>query len=327
MLDAFRALGGSADNIVNGTSGFGLHAQDKSRPVSLSVPSNLCFALDDIEVVDGDMRLKDSANVGPGERAFFESYSRAFSWGAGAGADMERFIAALDALPSEARDLLENQLFMPNLFQGDPAERATQRYLWGRHFQWNNRGWFVPIAELARHGARTLSPALSASGTFRIQGTVPGEVLVYRGTYDTLGVFFTSGVVEPQDQAYSLAVSLSLGTTDVSILRDTARTVTQGGFSLPEVTHDQQTLTFSFLMIGNVRAPRLSRGAFLHLTRDTPITKPDETFDRVLIVNRRYLLELLGALEPLHGEAVIALRKATHMQLERISHCIGTRAL
>lgn len=327
MLTAFRALGGVAENIVNGTSGARLVAQDPAKPVSLIVPPNLCFALDDIDFVGGDMRLKEAANVGAGERAFFEGYSRAFSWGAGAGAEIERLMAELDALPSEARDLLENHLSMPNLFQGDPAERARYRYLLGRHFQWNNRGWFVPIAELARHGVRALNPALSASGTFRIQGNVPGEILVYRGAYDTLGVFFTFGVVEAQDQAYSLAESVSLGTADLGILRNTAKTVTQGGFSLPEVTQDQQALTFSFLMIGNVRAPRLSRGMFVHLARNTPITKPDETFDRVLFANRRHLLELLGALEPLHGEAVIALRKATHMQLERISHCIGTRAL
>jgi hypothetical protein len=39
------------------------------------------------------------------------------------------------------------------------------------------------------------------------------------------------------------------------------------------------------------------------------------------------LLQLLGALEPHRGEAVIALRKVAHIQLERISHCIGTRDL
>jgi hypothetical protein len=293
----------------------------------LVVPPNLCFALDDIEFIDGEMRLKDSANAGPGERFFFEAYSRAVSWGAGAGAEVKRFVASLDALPSDVRGLLENELGMPHLFQGDPAERAKQRYLWSRRFRWKNRDWFVPVAELARHGERTLAPALDSDGRFVIQGSIPGEVLVYRGTYDTLGVYFTFGVVEPQGQAYSFAGTLNVGQSELHVLRDTARTVKRGGFSVPEVTRDEQAVTFSFLMTGNVRAPRLSRGIFLDLARDMPIVKPDETFDRILFVNRKYLLQLLGALDPHQGEAVIALRKVAHIQLERISHCVGTRDL
>jgi len=327
MLDAFRALGGVADNILIGSSGLGLHAQDPATPVSLIVPPNLCFAVDDIDFIDGDIGLKDCANVGPGERIFFETYARAFSWGARGGAETARFVASLDALPSEVRWLLENQFVMPYLFQGDPAERTKERYLSSRHFRWNDRAWFVPIAELARHGERTLTPAMDSNRRFYIQGTVQGEVLVSRGEYDTLGVYFTFGIVEAQNRAYSLPVSFRGGAADLHIWRDTTRIVKRDRFSLPEVTRDEQSVTFSFLMTGHLKAPRLSRGIFLDLARGAPIDKPDETFDRVLFVNRQRLLELLALLDPLHGEAVTALRKVAQVQLERISHCIGTRDL
>jgi hypothetical protein len=100
MLNAFRAFGGVAENIRNGDSGLGLHAQDAGRPVSLVVPPNLCFALDDIEFIDGEMRLKDSANAGPGERFFLAAYFRALSWGAGDDAEVKRYVASQDALLS-----------------------------------------------------------------------------------------------------------------------------------------------------------------------------------------------------------------------------------
>jgi hypothetical protein len=103
--------------------------------------------------------------------------------------------------------------------------------------------------------------------------------------------------------------------------------VKQGAFLVPEVVSEEEALTFSFLMIGSLKNPRLSRGIFLHLTRNTPVVEPDETFDQVLYANRMLLLQLLGALEPHGSEAVIALRKVAHIQLERISHCIGTRDL
>ena len=327
MLNAFRAFGGVADNIRNGSSGSGLHAQDAGRPVSLLVPANLCFALDDIDFIDGEITLKESADVGPGERKFFEAYCRAFSWGAGGGAEMASFVASLDALPFDARDLLEKQFAMPDLFEGEPAERTNERFLLSRCFRWKKRAWFAPIAELARHGARGLTPALDLSGRFCIQGTVSGEVLVSRGAYDTLDMYFTFGVVEPQEQAYSLPMDVTGGVIDLRIRRNTAKTVTRGGFLVPKATGEEGAVTFSFLMIGSLKSPRLSRGIFLDLARDTAVDKPDEAFDRVLYVNRIRLLQLLGALEPHGGEAVIALRKVAHIQLERISHCIGTRDL
>ena len=327
MLNAFRALGGVAENIWNGSSGFGLHAQDAGRPVSLLVPPNLCFAVEDIDFVDGEMTLKESANVGPGERKFFDVYSRAFSWGAGGGGETARFVASLDTLPSEICALLENQFAMPDLYQGDQAERTKESFLRARRFRWRGRDWFVPIAEQARHSSRALAPALDSNGRFCIQGTVSGEVLVSRGAYDTLGMYFTFGLVEPQDQAYSLALDVKGTTTYLHIGRNTAKRVKRGRFLVPEVARDEGALTFSFLMIGNVKLPRLSRGIFFELARDTPIAKPDETFDHVLYVNRMRLLRLLGTLEPHRGEAVIALRKVAHIQLERISHCIGTRDL
>src|SRR5205814_2422605 len=128
---------------------------------------------------------------------------------------MARFIAGLDALPSDVRALLEKQFTMPDLFAGEPAERTSERFLWSRRFRWTNRDWFVPIAELARHGARGLTPALDSDGRFRLHGTVSGEVLVSRGAFDTLEMYFTSGAVEPQEQAYSLAMDVTGGLTDL----------------------------------------------------------------------------------------------------------------
>ena len=328
MLEAFRALGGVAENIQGGSSsGLGLHVQDAGRPVSLFVPHNLYFAWDDIEFIDGDMRLKGSANVGPGERKFFEAYSRAFSWGAGGGGETARFVASLDTLPPEICELLETQFDMPELFQGERAERTKECFLRGRRFRWRGKDWFVPIAEQARHGSGGLAPALDSSGRFCVQGAVSGEVLVLRGAYDTLDMYFTFGLVEPQDQAYSLAVGVKDSAINIHIRRNTAKSVKRGPFLVPEVAREEGALTFSFLMIGNVKLPRLSRGIFFDLARDTPIAKPDEAFDYALFVNRTRLLQLLGALESHRGEAVIALRKVAHIQLERISHCIGTRDL
>ena len=328
MLNAFRALGGVAENVRGGDSAAsGLYAIDAALPVSLRVPPNLCFAIGDVEFANGEMRLKDTANVAPGERKFFETYTRAFSWGAGGETESAKFLAGLDALSSEVRSLLETEFAMADLFNSDPGERTKAWFLRSRRFRWNDTDWFLPVVELAHHGAPGLTPALDAQGRLQIEGKVSGEILVSRGAYDTLGVFYNFGVVAPQDQAYSLPLSIKGKATDIVIQRNASKTATRGAFQIPRVASDENALTLSYLMIGHPRFPRLSRGIFVALVRDTQIARPDEIFDRVLFVNRMKFLKLMGALEPHGGETAIALRRMAHIQLERISHCIGTREL
>jgi hypothetical protein len=328
MLNAFRALGGMADNIrADDSAASGLYAIDPTRPVSLLVPRNLCFATDDIEFANGEIRLKDTANVAPGERKFFETYTRAFSWGAGGGANAAAFFASLDALPTEVRSLLENEFAMADLFNSDPVERTKAWFLRSRCFRGKGRDWYIPVIELARHGAQGLTPASDPEGRVQIEGTVSGEISVSRGAFDTLGLFYNFGVVVPQDQAYSLPLNIRGKTTDIAIRRDTSKTSERGDFRVPQIGREGNVLTFSYLMIGHPKFPRLSRGIFRALVRDTQIDKPDQVFDHVLFANRTKFFRLIAALEPHSGETVMALRRVAHIQLERISHCIGSREL
>ena len=329
MLNAFRALGGTADNVraSDNSGASGLYAIDPTRPVSLLVPRNLHFAIDDIEFAHGEMRLKDTANVAPGERKFFEAYTRAFSWGPGGGANAAAFIASLDALPFEVRSLLENEFAMAYLFNGDPVERTKAWFLRSRYFRARGRDWYAPVIELARHAAEGLIPVLDVEGRLQIEGTVSGEVLVSRGAYDTLGVFYNLGVVVPQDQAYSLPVNIKGRSTDILIQRTTSKVSKRGDFLVPQTVQENNALTFSHLMIGHLKFPRLSRGIFRALARDAGLGKPDQAFDHVLFANRTKFFRLIGALEPHSGEAVMSLRRVAHTQLERISHCVGSREL
>ena len=83
----------------------------------------------------------------------------------------------------------------------------------------------------------------------------------------------------------------------------------------------------SYLMIGNPKFPRLSRGIFRTLMKQAGAPNLDEVFDFILHFNRTRFLGLLAALEPLGGEMAVTLRKMARLQLERMSHCIGTRDL
>src|SRR5579864_4148845 len=102
MIAEFRALGGTADNIVqaSGPFGRGIFPIDRDKPVRLHVPQNLLVPESDIEFVEGQIGIKDSAGIGQPEREFFEKYQQAFSWGI-ARSDCAEHVAGMKSLPPE----------------------------------------------------------------------------------------------------------------------------------------------------------------------------------------------------------------------------------
>ena len=96
MIDAFRALGGAADNIAPGTGarGRGIFPVDRAEPVRLHLPENLLIAETDVEFVDGRLKIRDAAKCGQPEREFFEEYQNSFSWGGGGRSDCTAFSKA-----------------------------------------------------------------------------------------------------------------------------------------------------------------------------------------------------------------------------------------
>src|SRR5215472_16098366 len=102
MLAEFRALGGTAENVVlrQGPRGRGVFPLDPAEPVRLCVPPNLIVRAEDTEIWDGRLVVKASAaTVGARERAFFDNYQRDFSWGAGVLDDLWQAQLAWSQIP------------------------------------------------------------------------------------------------------------------------------------------------------------------------------------------------------------------------------------
>ena len=329
MLDAFRVLGGVAENIRLGTGpyGRGLFPIDPAKPFHLRLPNKLLFPVAEIEFVDERIRIKDSAAVGQPERDFFEAYESAFSWGAGGRSESEKFVAAFDELPGDVRALLTVEFGMGEFIQGDLAQRTRRRFLSSRLIDWDKTDMVMPLIELANHHAFGVPYQSDKPGGLLIQGNAAGEIFVSYGPGDTFDIFKTFGFVTAQPQAYSLPMKTKTRIADLRIDRNIDDQTKRGDFLIPRLTSKGGTLVLSYLMIGNPKFPRLSRGIFQTLMKQAGVPNPDEVFDFILHFNQTKFFRLLAALEPLDGGMAVTLRKMARVQLERISHCVGTRGL
>jgi len=101
LLEEFRALGGSAENVSLGEGAFGrgLFPVDPGRPFLLRAPETLLVSVGDIAFENGRLTVGPKAAAGVRERKFVEDYY-SLAWGGGGRAEIERIFAQAQELPA-----------------------------------------------------------------------------------------------------------------------------------------------------------------------------------------------------------------------------------
>jgi len=329
MLAEFRALGGVADNVAPAPdrSGRGLFPRNPDKPFLLRMPDNLLFPDNDVEFVDQQIRIRNDASIGAAERAFFERYQNAFSWGAGGRAEGARLVEQFESLPAELSAILVTDFGMSRLIDGDRAERISRYFLRSRTIRWNSENVLMPLIDLINFRSDGMRLSSDPEGHVQIEGDARGEILVAHGLHDSLGTFNKFGFASARPHAYSLPMRTKVGTSELAIGRNVMANARRDGFAIPEMRSEGTGLHLSYLMIGHPRSPRLSRGIFDALMREANTSGAQAAFDTILLVNRTKFLRLLETLEPHDGELIRQLRMMAYFQLEAMTHCVGSREL
>ena len=327
MLASFRSLGGEAQNIAlgNGRYGRGLFPLDPTVPVLVRIPPNLLIPVKDIEFLCGNVRVRQSAAVPEAEREFLERYEDAFSWGGGGEAESAAYIASLDALPPEIRELLIAEFHFADRLEGDFAQRVQNHFLRSREIAWKDEAAIMPIIELANHDARGLPYQRGAD--LRIEGPVRDEVLVSYGPQDAFSILHSFGFVNYQPSAFSLPTRATLGEFEIAIGRNTDAARKRGAIRVPNMKVAGRNIGLSYVVLGNQRFPRLPRGILRTLLHEAGVDNPDEVFDDIRRYNELKFIKLLRTLEPYEGEMIAKLRTMARHQLDAMTHCIGSRKL
>ena len=327
LVEEFRALGGVLENVRlgRGAIGRGLFPVDPGQPAKILVPENLLFPVEELEFVDGRLRVKKKGDTPSREEKFFEEYQEAFSWGAAGRTDCEAFFASMAELPGPVREVLTNDWGLGHMFRGIDAKAVQGRFLRTRMINRNGRGVLMPVLELVNHGV-TGSP-FNFTGGISIAGTYTSEVLARYNFLDPLGVFLAWGFPSPEPVTHSLGMKLPLPGRTLVIGREVTKNKVHARLRIPEVTVEDDKINFSHLMLGHKRFPKLSRGVFQYLMKEQGIEGVDEIFDRIRQINGIKFLNLLSVLDDYESRTITALRQMCRYQITSLMFCVGTREL
>jgi hypothetical protein len=323
MLDEFRALGGTAQNVRlgEGALGRGLFPIDPSQPVVIRIPGNLLMETADATFENGAFRVRPQAKIGARERAFLESYEDRFSWGGGGREDIAQVFEQAQALPAELRELLRAELRCGDWFGAFTPPTVEECFLSSRCIAWQGRMVVMPIVELANHGA---GADYDTANGVSLGGTFASEVLVRYSEIDSYGLFLNWGFSHPQPQALSIALGGNVGGGRLRILRDLSEF--RSPARPPKLTNVGGTATLDFLTIGDREQPRRCKAAFHKLMRDAGFPGFEEAFDTIQHANRMHFLKLMAAVEGFEVPIAHTLRRMARHQLAAMSFAFGARS-
>jgi len=325
MLDEFRALGGTAENIClkQGRFGRGLFAQDPSKQIRVRVPESLLLELKHAELETGAFRVAAKAPMGARERRFLENYQRDFAWGVGR-AGTEELLRMIQAAPAELRELLKTP-FNADLWLVAPTGPAVlERYLGTRIINYKNTWRIMPVVELANHGHNTI---YDTSDGVRLAGNFEDEILAEYRVGDPWMIFSHWGFASEEPAAMSLVMKLKDKVGEIVIERASMSPAPDRVPFFPEVSVAGNALKLSYLMLGHKKYPRLARAIFRRIMREACRPDADEVFEHIQHVNRIQFLKLSAASEDAPPVLGRLLRDVVRRQLEAMSCSVGVREL
>ncbi len=322
ILDEFRALGGTADNIRLGIGalGRGLFPIDPKRPFRLHVPESLLISTADIVFENGMLKIGPNAKAGARERKFVEDYYAHLAWGGGGRSEIEKIYEQASLLPAELRHKLGTHYSCGSWFDGATPRIIEAQFIDSREFAYKNGDVMMPIVDLANHGAGCRYD--SGSG-ISISGTAEGEITACYSDGDTYGLFQAWGFVSDSAVAFSVELEGSIDALRLYVERRTGEADGSRPW-VPALARSGNAIRLSFLMLGNRDRPGLCRGIFRRVLREAGVGDVDEAFDKVRRANLQHFLALLAGLEPVEGPMIHTLRRMARLQLQTSACCFGS---
>jgi hypothetical protein len=325
MLDEFRALGGTADNVERraGPYGFGLFPIDPARPVVLHVPAAMLIPCRLVREEGGDLVVANGSNLAADVADFFTRYTRAFSWGTDEPEKVDSFTRQVAQLPENIRPELVRFDIVSRLFS-DPLATRAERFLQTRSISVGGDSKLMPVIELLNHSP--YARGFNTRDGVRVSGNYTGEVLVHYGAGDAFSRFGTHMFVSDELWAFSSPFERPMPNGKIlKVGRELQEDKEIGSWIVPIRRDEGNRTTLSHLMLGCARWPRVPRTIFRYLFPEFEAFQADELFQRIVRDNQVALLGLLDALEALDGSFIKTLRSVVRLQLKNIAEAYGLR--
>jgi hypothetical protein len=326
LLDEFRALGGTADNIRlgHGEFGRGIFPMDPTKPVAIHIPDNLLVSPNDMVFTNGMLRVGSSSIAGERERAWLNRYQEEFGWSGGGADEVRRTFEMAGALPAELRHALFAK-YQCGLWFEEPTDMSIQNgFFNARALTHRDEAVVIPIIELVNHGSGS---NYNTSNGVALRGTFPGEVFVQYSHMDSYDFFRSWGFATQRPSAFSVALTGNIESARLEIEALFRGINSSERDWIPKIEKKADCIELQFLMIGNQRYPRLPKGIFYRLMRDAGYSEFEESFDLIHHVNRLHFIDLLAILDGIELPMARTLRAMAQYQLRAMSYCFGVREI
>ena len=325
FLDEFRAFGGKAENVMQrkGAFGLGLFPIDPSKPVDLLVPDELLVEIDNIELRDGEVVIKDQTGFPEGYPEWFRRYQQNYSWGAEGRENTLKFEEGLKNLPETVKTLMKSVGLYnaDNRFPGnDPDQELMQRFILTRCINRKDRRVIMPMIELLNHAPSAKPYDMSGNG-IAVAGMHDGEVLVKYSMTDPMRRLIAYGFNAPEPLGFSLSFQLQH--------RDRLVVVQGGGGPKPmqpcgiELAGDRVVLKQPLLASSG--SPKMPRTLLIKACRSLEGVDVHELFEQIHQRNTQALVLMLRELDGVEGDVAQRLRTGCLDQLAALSHHFGQR--
>jgi len=254
ILDAFRSLGGIAENIqlLNGSYGRGLAPIKRNSPIKIYAPSHL---LPDLELVlldiNGQIRLDSNLNLDSRFVSFYENYQKYFGWGDGGLTTEQGYQNELDKLPRDIKDILLVLGWNEDDFAKKSRNQLLSSYLISRKIRIGQASKLMPIIELLNHSKHGTNYVIDQG--IKIGGIFKDEILVnYQSGLDPFHFLKNYRFSSPVTVVLSCDVEIKVSEAlSIKISRFDGFSEIKKNKKIPKVEQQGKLIKISYLEIGN----------------------------------------------------------------------------
>ncbi len=325
FLDEFRGFGGRAENVMQrkGAFGLGLFPIDPAKPVDLFVPDELLVPIENLELQDETLVIKDDSSFPDGYSDWFRRYQANYSWGAEGRENTLALEEGLKGLPDVIQTLMKRVGLYnaDNRFPGkDFDQEVMQRFIQTRCINRKEKRVIMPIIDLLNHAPAAKAYDMSGDG-IAVAGLHDGEVLVKYSVSDPIRRLVAYGFNAPEPFGFSLSFRIQH--------QGRLMVVHGGGGRQPlqpcsiEIKDDRVILKQPLL--ASTSAPKMPRTLFIKACRSLEGINANELFEQIHQRNTQALVQILRELQDIEGDVAHRLRTGCLDQLAALSHHFGQR--
>ena len=275
ILETFRSLGGTADNIklAYASAGRGLFPENQDRPIKIIVPEKLLVSPEWIFLdKENNLRLKAELRLEAQFVNFYENYQQFFGWGiSGLNAGVN-YHHALKTLPEPIKKLLLILGWEKSDFNDKSTQDYLNNYMGSRQMKIGAESKLMPILELVNHSQDGIPYGIDQGVT--LKGSFKNEIFArYHKALDDFHFLRNYQTVSEANTILSCDVTIKVPKVGIlKITRLDNLTDAKYGTASPQIVKNNPEICISFLEIANRKEALAPRKVFITRMQELAIS-------------------------------------------------------